>query len=93
MILIILHHLLTSLLIPYVIGPLFRFLNNNNTSSSSSSSSLPPKLLLSHVAFIMDGNRRYARGRGVQVEAGHSQGFQQLQTVKDMESLGGFLSA
>jgi len=31
-----------------------------------------------HVAFVMDGNRRYAKGRGKKVSQGHSEGFESL---------------
>jgi len=34
-----------------------------------------------HVAFIMDGNRRYARGRGLDAVAGHRDGFARLERV------------
>lgn len=34
-----------------------------------------------HVAFVMDGNRRYARGKGRQVRDGHSEGFESLKRV------------
>ena len=34
-----------------------------------------------HVGFVMDGNRRYARGRGRQVAQGHSDGFDSLKRV------------
>ncbi|VDO04407.1 unnamed protein product [Rodentolepis nana] len=34
-----------------------------------------------HVAFIMDGNRRYATSRGLQKTEGHSQGFSKLSEV------------
>jgi ditrans,polycis-polyprenyl diphosphate synthase len=35
-----------------------------------------------HVGFVMDGNRRYARGRGKRVAEGHSDGFQSLRRVR-----------
>ncbi len=31
-----------------------------------------------HVAFIMDGNRRYAQARGVDRAAGHAHGFEKV---------------
>jgi len=40
-----------------------------------------------HVGFVMDGNRRYARGRGKQVAEGHSDGFQSLRRVSTAKSL------
>jgi ditrans,polycis-polyprenyl diphosphate synthase len=35
-----------------------------------------------HVAFIMDGNRRYARDKGVKVLQGHVDGFVALRRVR-----------
>jgi ditrans,polycis-polyprenyl diphosphate synthase len=35
-----------------------------------------------HVAFIMDGNRRYARDKGVKVIQGHVDGFAALRRVR-----------
>ena len=35
-----------------------------------------------HVAFIMDGNRRYARDKGVKVIQGHVDGFNALRRVR-----------
>lgn len=35
-----------------------------------------------HVAFIMDGNRRYARAKGVNVIQGHIDGFAALRRVR-----------
>jgi ditrans,polycis-polyprenyl diphosphate synthase len=35
-----------------------------------------------HVAFIMDGNRRYARDKGVKVIQGHVEGFVALRRVR-----------
>jgi hypothetical protein len=35
-----------------------------------------------HVAFIMDGNRRYARDKGVNVVQGHVDGFAALRRVR-----------
>ena len=34
-----------------------------------------------HVAFIMDGNRRYARKTDVEVKQGHADGFDKLKEV------------
>ncbi len=36
-----------------------------------------------HVAFIMDGNRRYAKKMNVQTIEGHARGFQKLEEVCD----------
>jgi undecaprenyl pyrophosphate synthase len=35
-----------------------------------------------HVAFIMDGNRRYARMHNKQVAQGHGEGFETLRRVR-----------
>jgi hypothetical protein len=35
-----------------------------------------------HVAFVMDGNRRYARSRHLAIQQGHSDGFLALQRVR-----------
>lgn len=35
-----------------------------------------------HVALIMDGNRRFARGRNLAVVRGHVEGFQALRRVR-----------
>ncbi|KZV88305.1 Di-trans-poly-cis-decaprenylcistransferase [Exidia glandulosa HHB12029] len=37
-----------------------------------------------HVAFVMDGNRRYSRRKGVEVREGHSQGFVALRRVLEI---------
>lgn len=34
-----------------------------------------------HVGFVMDGNRRYARTKGMRVSQGHTDGFQSLRRV------------
>lgn len=35
-----------------------------------------------HIAFVMDGNRRYARSHQLKVQQGHSEGFVALQRVR-----------
>lgn len=40
-----------------------------------------------HVAFIMDGNRRYARDKGVKVIQGHVDGFAALRRVRAQNQL------
>ena len=45
-----------------------------------------------HVAFVMDGNRRYARSQGKHVFEGHLNGFYALRRVRDLECLGTKLS-
>lgn len=37
-----------------------------------------------HVAFVMDGNRRYARGKGKQVNEGHGEGYVALRRVNSL---------
>ncbi|KAF9789664.1 Di-trans-poly-cis-decaprenylcistransferase [Thelephora terrestris] len=37
-----------------------------------------------HIAFIMDGNRRYARQRSMAIKEGHTNGFQALEKVVDV---------
>jgi len=37
-----------------------------------------------HIAFVMDGNRRHARGRGKRVQEGHTQGFYTLHRLLDV---------
>lgn len=34
-----------------------------------------------HVGFVMDGNRRYARNKGMRISQGHTDGFQSLRRV------------
>ena len=34
-----------------------------------------------HIGFVMDGNRRYARTKGMKVTQGHTDGFQSLRRV------------
>jgi ditrans,polycis-polyprenyl diphosphate synthase len=34
-----------------------------------------------HVGFVMDGNRRYARTKGMKVSQGHTDGFHSLRRV------------
>jgi len=36
---------------------------------------------LQHIAFIMDGNRRWARGRGVPIALGHTKGYQKIEKI------------
>lgn len=40
-----------------------------------------------HVAFILDGNRRYARSKGIQVKQGHTDGFYTLRKVRPIKAL------
>ncbi|KAI0780720.1 Di-trans-poly-cis-decaprenylcistransferase [Trametes elegans] len=37
-----------------------------------------------HIAFIMDGNRRYARSKGMQVKQGHTDGFYTLRKMLEV---------
>jgi len=38
---------------------------------------------------VMDGNRRYARGKGQKVREGHTEGFESLKRVSDtLHSIG-----
>ncbi|KAI0819497.1 Di-trans-poly-cis-decaprenylcistransferase [Trametes gibbosa] len=37
-----------------------------------------------HVAFILDGNRRYARSKGMQVKQGHTDGFYNLRKMLEI---------
>jgi ditrans,polycis-polyprenyl diphosphate synthase len=40
-----------------------------------------------HVAFVMDGNRRFARERGWVVRRGHEEGFESLKSVRGIPRL------
>jgi undecaprenyl pyrophosphate synthase len=40
-----------------------------------------------HIGFIMDGNRRFAKDRGLHVSKGHLQGFHKLEEVSRNEWL------
>jgi ditrans,polycis-polyprenyl diphosphate synthase len=40
-----------------------------------------------HVAFVMDGNRRFARLQNRQVVEGHQQGFESLKNVSRSHSI------
>jgi len=44
-----------------------------------------------HIAFVMDGNRRYARKNNKSVQDGHSDGFAALRRVGITLALGLFL--
>ncbi|MBI4239824.1 di-trans,poly-cis-decaprenylcistransferase [Candidatus Uhrbacteria bacterium] len=41
------------------------------------------KKIIQHVAFIMDGNRRWARHKGVPTLMGHQKGYENLKTIAD----------
>lgn len=41
------------------------------------------KTALNHIAFIMDGNRRWARSRGLPTFEGHRQGYEKMKEVAD----------
>ncbi|KAJ3217756.1 hypothetical protein HDU67_007311 [Dinochytrium kinnereticum] len=36
-----------------------------------------------HIAFIMDGNRRFAKGKGMVIQKGHQEGFAKLENTLD----------
>ena len=36
-----------------------------------------------HIAFVMDGNRRFARQQGIEIVEGHNQGFEALAKVSN----------
>src|SRR3989344_4410815 len=41
------------------------------------------KTALNHIAFIMDGNRRFARSRGLPTFEGHRRGYEKMKEVAD----------
>ena len=41
-----------------------------------------------HVAFVMDGNRRFARSHGIETVEGHNLGFEALAKVSHTGALG-----
>lgn len=47
----------------------------------NNSSALPEAKQLSHIGFIMDGNRRWARARGLPTLEGHRRGYDKLKDV------------
>ena len=57
--------------------------------SPEASTKIPPEKLPSHIAIIMDGNRRWARKRGLTVYEGHEAGVKALTKIVDhCEKLG-----
>ena len=44
-----------------------------------------------HVAFILDGNRRYARSKHKQIKQGHTDGFYTLRKVRALDAHAGHL--
>ena len=51
--------------------------------------SLSPELMPRHVAFIMDGNSRWARERGLPTSAGHSAGYRSLREIVQLSAYWG----
>lgn len=51
--------------------------------------SLNPELMPRHVAFIMDGNSRWARERGLPTSAGHSAGYRSLREIVQLSAFWG----
>ncbi|CAL4911275.1 unnamed protein product [Urochloa decumbens] len=47
---------------------------------------LHPELMPRHVAFVMDGNRRWAQARGLTTAEGHAAGAQALNKIVDLSS-------
>ena len=43
-----------------------------------------------HIAFVMDGNRRFARMHGIETVEGHNLGFEALAKVRDSRDIAGF---
>ncbi|GFQ00809.1 dehydrodolichyl diphosphate synthase 2 [Phtheirospermum japonicum] len=52
-----------------------------NIINAAESCRLEPELMPTHVAVIMDGNRRWARNRGLPVELGHRAGGQAMKQL------------
>lgn len=78
-----------SLYIPHPILHLLHLFNPSRIFSNITShfQSLILRILRAgpvprHVAFVMDGNRRFARERGWVVRRGHEEGFESLKSVR-----------
>ncbi|KAI0636762.1 Di-trans-poly-cis-decaprenylcistransferase [Trametes polyzona] len=73
-------------MLPQLISSTFSWLRDEVSAKAENAliSILAAGPIPQHVAFILDGNRRYARSKGMQVKQGHTDGFYTLRKMLEI---------
>ncbi|KAI9057870.1 Di-trans-poly-cis-decaprenylcistransferase [Trametes sanguinea] len=80
------HSRISHDMLPQLISTTFTWLRDQATAKAQEAliAILAAGPIPQHVAFILDGNRRYARRKGMQVKDGHTDGFYNLRKMLEI---------